>query len=400
MIQVQPNSIGKGEDEDPLKRLSAKFEGAQKTGRKRGKSCSTWGRRCWTSIYVATWILWFTGAMYGHASYSTLDKPLKNFPKALMEGFKVVLGFDAMVGEAKNIKTACGEAVAKCGRTIPTCSINFNPQTCLLTPNIQMCQNVSTMVEFKKIKLAFNRSLTNVLKVTSDKYFGTPSLAAASSQLTAITNQTDKLKPLATTAPCFVVLPLYCNIHTKSAELEKGAAKVSAQIDKFQNNKFVKDFENYSGKLGLLHALPYVLCLSLFFFFVFWWRDAACCLFGGGFIGCTSYILHFILWLVFFILSTIICAIGYTYKYFADRIPTGKTFNQDPTMKDLLVHLEKTFPRFWDLVFQPLSDPCEQFLLSVSFFELVCVLILFYGWITCCCCPYTEKQYQFTGDME
>merc|ERR1719230_1452530 len=124
------------------------------------------------------------------------------------------------------------------------------------------------------------------------------------------------------------------------------------------DNEAVKNVQDNVSLLQLMHALPYLLVISMLFFLCFWLKDAAppCC--GGSVLGCLPALLHLLTWLVFLVLSSVICSIGITIKYNADQVPMpAGVFKGDPSLKDLLEHIQEAFPEFWGLTIAPLEGP-------------------------------------------
>merc|ERR1711988_1435639 len=128
---------------------------------------------------------------------------------------------------------------------------------------------------------------------------------------------------------------VYCNIYSSASGVSNATAQVTAEIDRFMDSDQVKTWNDHSDKVKLLHALPYVLMIAMFFFACFWKRDAACCCCGGSKVGCLLLIPYALLWLVFFILSLVVVAVGWTVRNKSDEIKLGSVFNGDPSLKEL-----------------------------------------------------------------
>merc|ERR1711977_376142 len=124
---------------------------------------------------------------------------------------------------------------------------------------------------------AFDRSLAKIEKVANDEYFGTPELQQLDTDQCGVTNQA------------------YCKIYLAADGLVDGAQTALDAVDQLADSDEVKSFEENSDRLVLLHALPYVLLLSMLFFFCFWKKDAACCCCGGSLGGCVALVLHLVL---------------------------------------------------------------------------------------------------------
>merc|ERR1712151_534856 len=130
----------------------------------------------------------------------------------------------------------------------------------------------------------------------------------------------------------------------------------------------------------------------MLFFTCFWKKDAAFCCCGGSFLGCILLIVHLVFWLISLVVNLVIVVIAWSWKFGQDRITVGEPFKGNPTLKELLNHIETAYPDFWAIVVVPLEDPLS--LLYVSSFLLLAASILlgFYGVCLSACRPYTDKE--------
>merc|ERR1711976_105903 len=116
-----------------------------------------------------------------------------------------------------------------------------------------------------------------------------------------------------------------------------------------------KQWGDHESKLMGLHALPYIMVLSLVFFTCFWMRGAVCCCCREGTIAGLALIPYVLLWLTSFVIYLIVFAIGTSIKYVADKIPVPG-LKTEPSLKDAISHLDTKFPEFWNLCFAEMGD--------------------------------------------
>jgi hypothetical protein len=347
-------------------------------GSDRGASCDTCTRSLWTGCYVATWGLLAVGTIVCHMAIANLIDPLKALPENVHKGFYEVLGFDSLAADSEVVRESAENAMDVCGATAADCRQEQLPTT---------TDQKDTSSDKAAILGAFDRSLAKIEKVANDEYFGTAELQETARQLDEITQELEQLD----TDQCRVTNEAYCKIYLAADGLVAGARTALDAVDQLADSDQVKTFEENSDRLVLLHAMPYVLLLSMLFFFCFWKKDAACCCCGGSLGGCVALVLHLLLWLVFLIISLIIVVIAWTFKFGQDKIELTGQFNNDPTLEQLLNHIETSYPEFWKLVIVPLEQPLDQFYTAAFLFLMFCILISFYGCCLCLCRPYTDR---------
>lgn len=343
-------------------------------------------QKAWTGCFVVAWALLVVGTVMCHVALGRLVWPLQGLPSNLRKGFDSVLGFSQLESSAEDIQAAALAALAKCGVNASQCPSPPSP--------VPLTRSSNSSEEKDAIQSSFSDVLSRVLKVATDPYLGTDAFAETADQLQNITDTVGRLN--ATGSPCAGTSPMYCGIYVAALELEAGSGKATAEIDRFTQMQQVRDFEANSDRLQAVHALPYLMLLSMVFFFIFWWRDAACCCCGGSIVGLIALALHLICWLVFFVLMSIISAAGLTLTVGRDKVKVTGVVKGNPTLGELLDHIQVSFPEFWGLVFKPLSAPGEQLLQAALVFWVLCVLLLLYGSCLCCCRPYTERHEEAT----
>jgi hypothetical protein len=348
----------------------------------RGASCDTVPKAIWTTCYGITWVLLIAGTVAYHRAVASLIEPVKNLPANLQKGFDQELGFDNLQSDSTQVKTSSEAALVACGTTSALCLANNLPDP-LTNTNM-----ANTTTQRLQIKAAFDSSLSIVEKVANDIYLGIDDLRPTAESLRDISAQLDNL----TTDRCAVTNEAYCEIFKASEQLVSGADEAKKSTEEFSDSDVVKTFEDNSDKLVLMHALPYVLLVSMLFFLCFWQKDAACCCCGGSVVGCVGLVLHLILWLTFFVISLVIVSVAWIFKFGQDRIEVGSPIKGTPTLEELLDHIQTNYAGFWETVVVPLEEPLDQFYTAAFIFVVFCVVISLYGLCVCLCRPYTNEK--------
>jgi len=193
------------------------------------------------------------------------------------------------------------------------------------------------------------------------------------------------------TTQCAVTNQAYCDIYSAADGLLDGAQQTLNEVDKLIDSDEAEYFEKNTDRLVLLHLLPYPLVLSMLFFTCFWKKDAACCCCGGSLGGCILLLLHFALWLVSLVGSMLIVVIAWGFKFHQDKIEVGPPVKGNPTLEELLEHIQQSYPGFWDIVVVPLEGPLNQLYVAAFIMLVACLYISIYGLSVCLCRPYTNK---------
>jgi TM2 domain-containing membrane protein YozV len=372
-------------------------------GKDRGSSCNTCCKRVWTGVLVMLFVMWGIGALLIHVSVPDLVDAITGLPTNLRDGFYKEFKFDRLGPDSQEVRDDSTAAVASCGANVALdCGSITSDITAYCQANqqrLQQCQmSVDNSDKMNAIIRVFDTSLGIIKKVSSDKYFGIDDLASTANDLTELQGKLDELRELGNNE-CAGQLPLYCGMYELGLGLAEGTSGVNSAIDKLIDSDEVRRFEDEAEKLVYLHALPYALLVSLFFFVVFWYKDAACLGCGGTVIGALACCCHLIFWLVFFIVSIIFVAIGVGIMYLADNAElTGAGLKGDPTLGELLDHVQTTYPTFWDIVFEPLEYPMLLFWRAFVVFLFFCIVIFFYGCCVCTCRPYKKKEMYEVSD--
>merc|ERR1711920_253342 len=184
----------------------------------------------------------------------------------------------------------------------------------------------------------------------------------------------------------------FCVVHDRAKDVLAEVADVKAEIDKFRDNEHMQDFQDNADKLKFLHVLPYILVFAMVCFGGVWWRAGNCCCCPNGHIlDCIPLIFFSIFWLLSFIIMTIIAGISWAVSAWAMAQEIKGVFKSDPTLGDLLDHVQEKYPDFWKYVFDGLIEGLKQLRTSSTIFVVVCILGVVYACCFCCCKPYKKE---------
>jgi len=343
----------------------------------RGASCNSFGRCLWTSCCAVIWALTVLGCFLGTVAARNLVGPIKDFPASLREGFYQELGFDGLKSDSATVRNASEAALAACGASVAQCP----------SPPPSAVARADTSAERSEIQGAFSNSLGKIETVATDPYLGTEDLNATAEHLGRISEQLNSLD----TSECKVTNVAYCEIYVAADELVDGAQATLDAIDDLIDSEQVQRFQEHSDRIALLYALPYLLLVSLLFFSCFWKKDAAWCCCGGSVLGCLVWALHLAFWLASLIINFVIVVVAWQWKFKQDEITMGSPFKGNPTLAELLSHIETAYPSFWTIVVVPLEDPLNKLYVSSFVLLAACILLGFYGLCLPVCRPYTDK---------
>jgi len=324
-----------------------------------------------------------------HYSLQKVIPSVQEFPKNLKDGFYEVLRVEYMQEDARKIKNASSVGLAQCGVTDAnnTCVNQSYP-----TP-VPITLTGNTTKPIDNVTVAFSNSMTRINSLATDKYLGTEAFASTANSTNVILVKLEEIKQNGTdgNVSCVVSNPLFCEIYIAGNTLDTAVGAITKEIGKFIDGDLVKQFNDYSQYMDYLHGLPYILVLSMVFFTCWFAKDGACCCCGASCIGCLALIPYFVLWLAFFIISSLVVGIGGAYTYYLREVPLDM-FAGKPTLAELLEHIQTKFPEFWDTVFAELGEGLEFFWYSAIVFWVFCILIWLYGCCICCCCPYKKHH--------
>lgn len=322
------------------------------------------------------------GIFLYHQAILQLQPPLADLPDNLKAGFYIVFKFDYLRHDSLSVQIEAQKALDKCGVVPAQCANLQNP--------VPMNRKSQTSSEKAAIVANFANSLNMVMKICSDKYLGLEPLNKTANELKKMMKDVDALS--VNEAPCIGTNQLYCGIHTSAVNVVDSVNTVTMEIDKLIDSDMVKAWKDNSSMLGLLHILPYILVLSALCFFGVWWRDGTCmCCQGGSKLGGCFGLWHAFLWLIFFVINSIIVGIGAGMKYGAGQVEVPGV-NGKPTLDVFMEHIQTQYPEFWAKVFADLEEALNNMFQAVLCFEVFCLVIVAYGCCMCCCCPYREKD--------
>lgn len=353
-------------------------------------------RRCgsvfqcvWTLLYIVSWVMLVIGCILYHVSLAPLVPVLQDFPDNVRQGFEQVLGFDRLEEDGLEVQDASSDALV-------LCDVSAASQ-CTAIPTMVPLTRTSSSTESKdRIVAAFDSSLSTIQRIANDIYFGTAAMAETAQNLNDIQAELDSLNT--ENELCAVTNEVYCSMYSNALSISSEVATVQAEIDKFINSDMIQRYDDFSGYLAAGHGLPYILVLSAVCFFVFWWRDAAgiCC--GGSMLGCCAILGTGILWLTFFVLSTIFCVVGLATKYGQGQIDVT-VLQGSPTLEQVIDHVEVEYPEFWETAVGDMPDHLELFLRSALVLEAFCLVMALYCCLTFTCAPYGGPNAK-VGDEE
>eukprot|EP00928_Gymnodinium_smaydae_P018323 TRINITY_DN1697_c0_g2_i1.p1 TRINITY_DN1697_c0_g2~~TRINITY_DN1697_c0_g2_i1.p1 ORF type:complete len:375 (+),score=89.53 TRINITY_DN1697_c0_g2_i1:61-1185(+) len=339
-------------------------------------------RPAWTIAFAIIWVIIVIGAIIMHSALASLVPALQGLPAGLDEGFNVVFGFDQLVTQSENMKTSSTNAIEKCEADAETYCNAQRECNGIGANRVQKDMNT----EKDEIVAAFDKGLEKIIKIGTDKYFGMDSFQDAASKLTDIRDELDSLDA---NGPCCATTKLFCEMRKNSDELSKMGTEIRNMIATFTQNDGVVMFEAQTGNLMALHALPYVLVLSTVFFAVLWYKNGACCCCSNG--SCIQVVClilpQVVFWLVAFVIMAIFAGIGWAFSIVI--LPMQMPgFKGEPTIADLLDHIQTEFSGFWDAVFADMVDGLQEFRTASTVFTVACILVILYSCCFCCCRPY------------
>jgi len=339
-------------------------------------------RPAWTLCFCFVWILVVPGVVLTHFSLVKLIPHISDLPQNIVQGFDETFKFAYLEKDSKTVEKAASDALNLCGvNAAAECSnqasISYVPAD----------KTSDTTAEKATIVAAFQTSLDIVMKVADDKYLGIDDLKPTANALNEIVSNLTKLEGV---MECVASTKVYCSIYDSAGQIVEGMATVTEALDTFKNSDIVKRWSDHEDQMNALHALPYIMVLSLVFLTCFWWRGAVCCCCRGGTIAGLALIPFALLWLTSFVIYLIIFAVGVSIKYFADKIPVP-VLRGEPTLEQAIEHLETQYTAFWDLVFADMSDGLGLLLDASAFFVAVALIVGLYSTCLCCCCPYRAK---------
>jgi len=350
--------------------------------------CANSKQVCWTAFYIVTWIMLLLGSLIYHIAIAKLVPELTDLPANLKEGFYGVFKFNNLETQTAVVKAESAAALIKCD---VTASLYIDQCMSIPDPSPQDRTSI-THGEKDKIDAAFTTALTPIMNVCRDKYFGTPDLQNTADSLEYMLENIEAVN--ASGAPCIGTSVFYCNIYGSAKMVMDIVPETTAAIDAFIESDMVKSYNEYAGNLKLLHALPWITLGPAALFFFFFWKTAGTCVCckGGGVMSCLCFIFPFaFFWLLFFVINTILVAVGIVVKHGQDRIELPMLQGK-PTLEEFIAHVQATYPEFWALVFEDMVASLDFMNNAFLIYEVFAIVILFYGLCMCACNPYKDDE--------
>jgi hypothetical protein len=246
--------------------------------------------------------------------------------------------------------------------------------------------------EVAAISAAFDKGLSKIMKVGSDKYLGLPDFKDVSEKLGVIS---DDLAALDVKGECCGTNQLFCSIRDQANNLAGMGTTVNDAIDDLIDNDMTKLLKENASYLQAVHALPYILVLSMVLFTLLWWKNGACCCCTNGTCFQTGCIIvpQVILWFVAFGIMAAFTVVGWAVTIILLPMKTPEDlFEGRPTFKELLNHIQETFTEFWDIVLADLIASMDTFRTATTIFTFACIFIIIYACCFCCCRPYATGE--------
>eukprot|EP00403_Amphidinium_massartii_P011338 CAMPEP_0178427434 /NCGR_PEP_ID=MMETSP0689_2-20121128/29745_1 /TAXON_ID=160604 /ORGANISM="Amphidinium massartii, Strain CS-259" /LENGTH=337 /DNA_ID=CAMNT_0020049145 /DNA_START=54 /DNA_END=1068 /DNA_ORIENTATION=+ len=320
----------------------------------------------------------------------------QDFPANLRDGIDNLFGFASLEDDALNVKRASEDALEECNEVA---RVACNP---IVIDRNDMSEFSDTTGSIRKIRMAFNNSLSIVQQVTNDKYLGTDELRDAANQLNVIDDSLQEVERLLVngSVPCQSVKEAYCEMYNNADRLKDGVAEVNQELDRWTDGDAVSRWEEWADYMVAFHGGPYFMVLGALCFFCVWWKDGRCCATKFG--SCCS-ILFAIFWLIFFAVQTVITAVCVVVVNGQDQVEQRPPEMGEPvpTVEDVINHIKETYPEFWNTVFTDMEDGLVVFYYAALAFEVFAILIMVFAYGLCCCSPYPkadeEKQQNARG---
>jgi len=324
------------------------------------------------------------GAYFTHMSLIDLLPYLKDLPMNVVKGFDETFKFAYLEKDSQKVEQAAADALSKCGviANVSCPSSNYSNYS-----SFSPSKTSNTTKEQAEITTSFETSLNVVSKVANDKYFGVADLKPTAKSLNEIVAN---LKELNDTMACGKSTPLFCGIYTSAGGIVAGMTSVNKAIDAFKSSDPVEKWEEYAKFLVLLHGLPYIMVVALMFFTCFWMKGGVCCCCTGGTRFSLALIPFMLFWLLSLSIYTLVCFVGLTLKYAADKIEVP-VLNGTPSLEQAINHIETVYPEFWNLVFANMEHGLDLLLGASVFFVVAGIIIGLYSLAECCCCPYRKS---------
>mmetsp|Transcript_30182 Transcript_30182/g.68551 ORF Transcript_30182/g.68551 Transcript_30182/m.68551 type:complete len:175 (+) Transcript_30182:1-525(+) len=163
-------------------------------------------------------------------------------------------------------------------------------------------------------------------------------------------------------------------------------------MQKITDNEAMKEFKKNSDYLKYLHALPYIMWLGMIFYLCFFVSEKAVSVCSGGSgKACVACCCHSLFFLISLIISVVVVFAGIMLVGYANNNKLEGALKGEPTIVELLDHLQDAFPAFYDVVFKDLLAGLKKFFDSQLVFVVADVVVLVHTCGTCVAGPYKDS---------
>jgi len=335
-----------------------------------------------------------------HVAVKKIVPPIRDLPTNVLKGFNETFKFAALSADGLVVADNAKKAMQTCHNPA-----GYDFSLCQTAPSFTPFDKKSTTQTYlDAINGAFDRTLSVILKVSTDECLKAEGFNSTATELQKIMNFTTQIQ--AADMPCLGSWGLYCGIYESGKALSTGAGDALIQIDNMTKTEAVKKVTDHLDKLNYLHGLPYVLVVSLLFFSCFWYFSGGvcCCCEGGNCKGVVCCLFpHITLWLAYLVLAAVIVAVGFLVPKFAKE--TKNEFGGGTcTIAETMSHIEKEYAAFYDFVLRDLIKGCLLFVRAFRAALAMCLFIGGYALLICLCRPYNREKKEIgrplSGDTE
>jgi hypothetical protein len=234
------------------------------------------------------------------------------------------------------------------------------------------------------------------MTIANDKYLG-GGMNETAKALNDSTKEMDSVPP--GEQPCAANVEVYCEIYNSALELETTIKDVNAEIDKMENSDAMATFNDNAGSLNGLHMLPWLMIIALSLYTCFWYASygTCCCCSDSGGKCCPTLLLipHTLLCLLFFVFTTIFIGLSIIWKSWVLEAKL-EDLEGDPTVGDVLEHIQTAFPDFWETVFADLEKGLLAYVGACWVLFFATIVTVVYMVCVCLCRPYKPQEKQET----
>jgi len=331
-----------------------------------------------TAFLLFSIVLMALGTVLCHMSLNTLLPPVVDLRANVRSGLDDVLQFASLEAKSLAVRTNAQAALALCNVT--------NATTDCATASTTNLQAVDSSSQLLQITDAFDGSLATIQTVVHDVYFGLATFQTSGTELDRIQANLTSLRNLSQPIPCGGTNQFYCTIHSSAATILTQADQVKAGVDTLVNAKFFVDYDGHVDKARYLHALPYISWLGILFYLCFFvGKGATSPCRGGSRKACCACAFHGIFWFLFFLISAAIVAAGIAIHVFSDEFEIKGVFAANPTLKQIVNHIEVNFPGFYDIVLRWLLEGLTKMYNAFVLFLVADLMLLVHTLSACAC---------------